>query len=61
MSELALSLQAMERLLSSGPTSLYFPTDVGKPKEGWEESPVKRALLWVGGYYSKESQSVRGT
>eukprot|EP00192_Tetraselmis_astigmatica_P013456 CAMPEP_0117655458 /NCGR_PEP_ID=MMETSP0804-20121206/4289_1 /TAXON_ID=1074897 /ORGANISM="Tetraselmis astigmatica, Strain CCMP880" /LENGTH=320 /DNA_ID=CAMNT_0005461809 /DNA_START=75 /DNA_END=1037 /DNA_ORIENTATION=- len=52
--------KAMERMLSAAPASLYFERHVGRPKESWENSTVGRSLLWLGGYYTKESQANRG-
>mmetsp|Transcript_19822 Transcript_19822/g.50787 ORF Transcript_19822/g.50787 Transcript_19822/m.50787 type:complete len:309 (-) Transcript_19822:477-1403(-) len=53
-------VKAMERLIGSPPAPLLFARQLGRPKEGWEESLWGRTLLWVGGYYSKESQATRG-
>ncbi len=49
------------QIINLGPRSLAHDRPLEVPVPGAEQSWLKRSLLHIGGYYTKESQLIRGS
>ncbi|KAK9908990.1 hypothetical protein WJX75_005649 [Coccomyxa subellipsoidea] len=60
-STLAFSPDLKAQIINLGPRSLAYDRPTEVPVPGAEQSWLKRSLLHIGGYYTRESQLIRGS